>query len=111
MATPLSSVQGLASSIQWQDLVTAIVAQEKARTLDPVTKAIGDANTAVTAWTSFQSLVKTLNTSATALRDGAVGGVLAAGGTTAAGRTLVSATPSVGALPGSYQAEVLSLAR
>ncbi len=111
MATPLSSVQGLASSIQWQDLVTAIMDQEKARTLDPVTNAITAAKTSVDAWTSFQTLTKTLNTSAAALRDGAVGAVVASGGTTDAGRALLSATAATGATPGSYEAEVLSLAR
>ena len=111
MATPLSSVQGLASSIQWQDLVSAIMDQEKARTLDPVTKAITAAKTGVDAWTSFQTLAKTLNTSAAALRDGAVGAVVASGGTTDAGRALLSATASVGAAPGSFETEVLSLAR
>src|SRR3954463_3692256 len=97
MATPLSSVQGLASSIQWQDLITAIMAQEKARTLDPVNKAIDAAKGGGTAWTSFQDLVKTLNTSAIALRDGAVGSVLAAGGTTSGGRALFQAVPAIGA--------------
>ena len=47
MTTPLSSVQGLASSIQWQDLVTSIMAQEKARLLDPVTNAITAAKSGV----------------------------------------------------------------
>jgi hypothetical protein len=107
MTTSLSSVQGLASSIQWQDLITAIMAQEKARMLDPVTNAITAAKSGVTAWTSFQDLVKTLNTSAVALRDGAVGAVLATGGTTAGGRGLFLATPAIGATPGTYQAEVL----
>lgn len=111
MTTSLSSVQGLASSIQWQDLITAIMAQEKARMLDPVTNAITAAKSGVTAWTSFQDLVKTLNTSAVALRDGAVGAVLATGGTTAGGRGLFLATPAIGATPGTYQAEVLSTAR
>ena len=111
MATPLSSVQGLASSVQWQDLITAIMNQEKARTLDPVNTAIDKAKSGVTAWTSFQDLVKTLDTSAIALRDGAVGSVFATGGTTAGGRALFQAVPAVGATPGTYQAEVLSLAR
>jgi flagellar hook-associated protein 2 len=111
MTTPLSSVQGLASSIQWQDLVTAIMAQEKARMLDPVTNAITAAKSGVTAWTSFQDLVKTLNTAAIALRDGAVSSVVATGGTTAGGRALFQATPAIGATPGTYEAEVVSLAR
>jgi flagellar hook-associated protein 2 len=111
MSTPLSSVQGLASSVQWQDLVSAIMAQQKARMLDPVTNAITAAKSGVTAWTSFQSLVKTFDDAAVALRDGAIGSVAAAGGTTASGRALLSATTASGATPGSYQAEVLSLAR
>jgi len=111
MATPLSSVQGLASSIQWQDLVTAVMNQEKSRLLDPVTNEISAAKSGVDAWTQFQTLVKTVNTSAVALRDGAVGAVAATGGTTDAGRALFSATAGSGATPGTYEAEVLSLAR
>ena len=111
MATPLSSVQGLASSIQWQDLITAVMNQEKSRLLDPVTSEINAAKSGVDAWTQFQTLVKTVNTSALALRDGAVGGVSATGGTTAGGRSLFLATAASGATPASYQAEVVSLAR
>ena len=111
MSTPLSSVQGLASSIQWQDLVTSIMAQEKARLLDPVTKAISAAQSGSDAWTQFQTLVKTLNTSAVALRDGAIGSVLATGGTTVGGRALFQATAANGATPGDYETEVMSLAR
>ncbi len=111
MSTPLSSVQGLASSIQWQDLVTSIMAQEKARLLDPVTNAISAAQSGSDAWTQFQTLVKTLNTSAVALRDGAISSVLATGGTTAGGRALFQATAANGATPGDYETEVMSLAR
>src|SRR5438874_1673928 len=103
MATPLSSVQGLASSIQWQDLVTAVMNQEKSRLLDPVTNEITAAKSGVDAWTQFQKLVKTVNTTAAALRDGSVGGVTPTGGTTAAGRALFSATAESGSAPGSYQ--------
>jgi flagellar hook-associated protein 2 len=111
MATPLSSVQGLASSIQWQDLVTAVMNQEKSRLLDPVTNEISAAKSGVDAWTQFQTLVKSVNTAAVALRDGAVGAVAATGGTTAAGRALFSATAATGATQGTYEAEVVSLAR
>ena len=107
----MSSVQGLASSIQWQDLVTSIMAQEKARLLDPVTNAISAAKSGSDAWTQFQTLVKTLNTSAVALRDGAISSVLATGGTTVGGRALFLATPAIGATPGDYETEVMSLAR
>jgi flagellar hook-associated protein 2 len=110
MSTPLSSIQGLASAVQWQDLVTTIIAQEKARMLDPVTNAITAAKSGVTAWTSFQALVKTFSDSAVALREGAIGSVAATGGTTASGRALLSATTTNGAVPGSFEAQVLSLA-
>jgi flagellar hook-associated protein 2 len=111
MTTPLSSVQGLASNIQWQDLITAVMNQEKSRLLDPVTNEITAAKGGVDAWTQFQTLVKAVNTSAVALRDGAVGSVAASGGTTASGRALFAATAATGATPGAYQAEVVSLAR
>ena len=79
--------------------------------LDPVTNAITAAQSGSDAWTQFQTLVKTLNTSAVALRDGAMGAVLPTGGTTAGGRALFLATAATGATPGDYETEVMSLAR
>src|SRR5205823_749594 len=49
-STPIGSVQGLASNIQWQDLVDQIVAQDSARTLTPVTNRISTDKSRAAAW-------------------------------------------------------------
>ncbi len=57
-AAPLGTVQGLASNVQWQDLITQIIAGETTQKLDPVTKQITTASAAqLTAWASYQGLV------------------------------------------------------
>ena len=67
--TPLGTIQGLASNIQWQDLIDQIMAQEQARTLAPVTIRSRARQTSVGAWQSYQTLVSAVQTSAATLRD------------------------------------------
>ena len=110
MTTPLGTIQGLASNVQWQDLIDQIMAQEQARTLAPVTNKIASAQTGVGAWESYQTLVAAVQTSATALRDTAFDAATTSGGTNAAGQAIVSSTATSAATPGQYRAEVLSLA-
>lgn len=110
MATPLGTIQGLASNVQWQDLIDQIMAQEQARTLTPVTKQITKAQTSVGAWQSYQTLVAAVQTSATALRDSVFNAAKTSGGTTASGQAVLTSTATSAAKPGSYQTEVLSLA-
>jgi Flagellar capping protein len=108
--TPLGTIQGLASNVQWQDLIDQIMAQEQARTLTPVTSQITSAQTSVGAWQSYQTLVSAVQTSAATLRDTAFDAVTTSGGTTASGQAIVSATATGAASPGTYSTEVLSLA-
>lgn len=110
MATPLSSVSGLASGIQWQDLVTQIMAAESARTVDPLTTAKTHAGAQQVSLKGFEGVAATVRDAASALRD-----------PTAFGATLVSvpggasgvltATGSASAVPGRYDVEALQLAR
>ena len=44
MTTPIGSFQGLASGIQWRDLVDQIITLETARALNPITTAISQEN-------------------------------------------------------------------
>jgi flagellar hook-associated protein 2 len=108
--TATSSIQGLSSNIQWQDLIDQIISLEQARTLTPVTTQISKAQTSVGAWQSYQTLVAAVQTSATSLRDSAFDAVKTSGGTTAGGQTILTSSATSAATPGTYQTEVLSLA-
>lgn len=113
MSDPIGSFSGLASGVQWRDLVDQLVAIDKQRKLDPVTARTTLAQNQATAWTSYQSLAVKFRDAANALRDSsAFGAFSVSGGTSiATGRTLLSATASSGAAPGNYSVEVLDVAR
>jgi flagellar hook-associated protein 2 len=108
--TPVGTIQGLASNVQWQDMIDQIMTQEQARTLDPITAQITADNSSVTSWNTYSSLATAVQTAATTLRDTAFTGMRATGGTTTTGQAALSATATAGATPGTYSAEVLSLA-
>src|SRR4051812_40444555 len=110
MAAPIGSVQGLASNIQWQDLVDQIVAQDLARTLAPVTTRISTDKTRVSAWSSYKTLVAKLQDAAATLKNSAFDLMKASASTDTSGRALVSASAGAEAVPGTYRAEVLALA-
>jgi flagellar hook-associated protein 2 len=113
MAEPIGSFSGLASGVQWRDLVDQLMNIETQRKLGPVTTRSTLAQKQVEAWTSFQSLVVKFRDASKALRDGtAFSPFKVAGGTSVtSGRTLLTATASSGAVPGSYNVEVLDVAR
>ncbi len=113
MADPIGSFSGLASGVQWRDLVDQLVALDKQRKLDPVTARTTLAQKQATAWTAYQSLAIKFRDASNALRDSsAFGAFTVSGGTSVStGRTLVSAAASSGAAPGSYAVEVLDVAR
>ncbi len=113
MSDPIGSFSGLASGVQWRDLVDQLVALDKQRKLDPVTARSTLAQNQATAWTSYQSLAVKFRDAANALRDSsAFGAFTVSGGTSVTtGRTLLSASASVGAAPGNYAVEVLDVAR
>ncbi|MEP6733509.1 MAG: flagellar filament capping protein FliD [bacterium] len=109
----MSSVQGLASGIQWQDIVDQLTALDTTRELTPITNAIS-ANTAKTqAWNNYKTLAQKLSDAVAGFRDGtALDGLQVAGGTSASsGRALLSASASTTAVPGDYQVQVLALAQ
>jgi flagellar hook-associated protein 2 len=108
--TPLGTIQGLSSNIQWQDLITQIIAGETTQKLDPVTKQITTASTAQQAWASYQGLVDKLETSAQTLRDTSFDSMQSFVATDPSGRSLASVTATGKATPGNYSTEVVSLA-
>src|SRR5262245_50137812 len=113
MADSISNISGLASGVQWRDLVDQIMAVETSRRLTPVTDKKDVAQKRYDAWGSFQSLVAKFRDATKALRDGSAFGTykVNAGASAATGRALVSATASAGATPGTYSVEVDDVAR
>jgi len=113
MADPIGSFSGLASGVQWRDLVDQLVAIDKQRKVDPVLARKTLAQQRVDAWSSYQSLAVKFRDAAKALRDAsAFGAFKVSGGTSAtSGRTLLTASAAFGANPGNYAVEVLDVAR
>lgn len=110
---PISSVSGLASGVQWRDLVDQIIAVDTQRKLDPVLVKKSLAEARLDAWGKWQTLVGKFRDAAKAIRDvTAFSQFKVSGGTSpTSGRTLFSASASVDAAPGSYDIEVIDLAR
>lgn len=108
-STSLSSVNGISSGVQWQDLVTQIMAAESARSVDPLTAKKTTAANAQAAWKSFQGVAAAFRDAASAIKDPAL-----FGSTTIAvpnGSGILTASGSATAVPGRYDVEVLQLAR
>jgi flagellar hook-associated protein 2 len=111
MTTPSVNFSGLASGVQWNDVVDSISAAEEARLVTPVVNQLEKRAAQREAWTSFQKLVDTLNDSARALRVSGFGGFLATAPTSPlTGNTLFGASASSLATAGRYRVEVLQLA-
>jgi flagellar capping protein FliD len=110
---PMVSVSGLASGVQWHDLVDQIIAAESIRRVAPLTQRIDAGRKRADAWNQFKTLVTRLETASRKLRDGDPFRALTATGGTSplSGRALVTATASHGAIPGGHAVEVLNLAR
>lgn len=113
MADSISNISGLASGVQWRDLVDQIMAVETSRRLTPITDKQDVAQKRYDAWGSFSSLVAKFRDATKALRDGSAFGTFKANAAASAatGRALVSATASAGATPGNYTVEVTDVAR
>ncbi len=113
MSTPIASVGGLASGLQWQDLIEQIMTAESARRLAPLQAKEKAQNGSIDAWNGYQSVVSNFASALASLRDGSAFDALKLSGgySPATGRTLFKATPSAAAAAGSYEVEVLQLAQ
>lgn len=113
MSDPIGSFSGLASGIQWRDMVDQIMALESSRKLTPVTDRKTTEQKRFDAWSSFSSLVATFRDASKALRDGSAFGAFKvdAAASPSTGRALVSASASGTATPGNYTVEVTDVAR
>lgn len=113
MTTPLGSFQGLASGIQWRDLVEQIVELETARATGPITRNLNAANKRIEGWTVLGSAVTKVRDALKALQDGtafkARSASVAASSTS--GRTLAAISNFGTAAAGRYKVEVQNLAQ
>jgi flagellar hook-associated protein 2 len=110
--TPTSSIQGLASNIQWGDLIDSLIAADTAQQLTPLTTKQTAETAASAAWSSYGTLSSSLNSAVLNLSNGAAFSALTAkGGTSpATGASLLTATATSQAAPGNYGIQVMSLA-
>ena len=68
------NIPGLSSAIQWGDIVDATIRADEARNLTPLTNEIDQRAAQKTAWTSFKTMVDTLNENARLVRRTGFGG-------------------------------------
>ncbi|MEO8620963.1 MAG: flagellar cap protein FliD N-terminal domain-containing protein, partial [bacterium] len=113
MASSVSSVQGLASGIQWKDLVDQLTTIDQTRELDPITASISASQKQSDAWGAYQQVSQQLFSAVAGLKDGSAldSFQTSTPNSPSSGRTLFSATAQAGAVPGTYQVEVLDVAR
>ena len=113
MSDPIGSFSGLASGVQWRDMVDQIMALEASRKLTPVTDKKDTEQKRYDAWGSFSSLVAKFRDAVKSLRDGSAFGTFKvdAAASPSSGRALVSASASATATPGNYTVEVDDVAR
>lgn len=112
MADQVGTISGIASGIQWRDMVDQIVALETSRAVTPLTTRQTAYSSAATAWTEFQAVVGRFRDAAKAVRDATNFIAFTASATKSAStsRELVSATTDYTASPGTYSIEVSQLA-
>lgn len=112
MTTPLSSIQGLASGIQWRDLVDQIVELDRARALGPISSRLNSANARIEGWNVVSTAVTKMKEALRALQDGSAFQTRSATvGTTSSGRSLATVSNFGTAAAGRYAVEVQRLAQ
>src|SRR5262249_55884061 len=112
MATSVSSISGLASGIQWSDMIDQIMQAETARQLTPVSDKATATQNKADAWSGYRSTLQAFRDASKTLADATAFDKFTAnvGTSPTSGLTLLSATAGTGAAPGSYRMEVLSTA-
>ncbi len=110
--TPTSSIQGLASNIQWGDLIDSIIAADTANQLTPVTNMQTADTAASAAWSSYGTLASSLNSAVLNLSSGSAFSALTTqvGTSPTSGASLLTASATPSATPGNYGVQVMSLA-
>ncbi len=112
MADPISSISGISSGIDFKSLVDQIMTLER-RPAVRMEAAVAANTKRREALDKYREVVAAVQTAAEALKAGTPFDSYSttASGQDAGGRSLVAAAATAGATPGSYQVEVLALAR
>lgn len=112
MTTPSSSVQGLASGIQWQDLIDQLIQVDTTNQITPITDKITANTNKADAWTAFGTAVSTLQATLKNIASGSAFDAMttSASASPSTGRQLLSATATAAATTGNYSVQVMSLA-
>ncbi len=107
------NVSGLASNVQWRDLVDQLTAADTARRVTPIQTQISLAEKRKTAWNELTGLVTKLQDAGNALKLGTAftNFLASASPSSQTNRTLLSTSANAAARPGSYRVEVVDLAR
>jgi|NOAtaT_6_FD_contig_81_1188951_length_3397_multi_5_in_0_out_0_2 flagellar hook-associated protein 2 len=111
MATNGINFSGLASNVQWGDIVETTMKAYEARAVTPISDQVALRDKQRDQWKQLQTLTQALNDSARAVRRTGFSGFTAnvpASPTTS--RALLTASASASATPGTYRVEVLQLA-
>jgi flagellar hook-associated protein 2 len=108
---PLSSVSGIASGVNFRDLVDAIIAAQR-QPIDRARQAISEANARRAALDSYRTSLAKLRDAAQKLAsDGAFDArSVIVSGTASGGRPVLRASAAASAVPGRYSVEVRTLA-
>jgi flagellar hook-associated protein 2 len=111
-SSPIGSVQGLSSNIQWQDLIDQMMQVDTARDLTPLQNRAKAQTATQTAWGSYSTVMSKLQTAAKALAAGSAFGnaSVSVSGSPTTSRALLSARATSSAAPGTYGVQVVGLA-
>lgn len=111
MATNNINFSGLASNIQWGDIVDSTMKAFEARLVTPITERITARDKQKEQWTKLNGLVDTLSVASRNLRKAGFSGFTTnVPPSPSTGRSLFSATAASTATPGKYRVEVVQLA-
>lgn len=109
----IGTFSGLASGIQWRDMLDQIMKIESARQLTPVQSDAKLQQSRVNEFNRYSDLLTALTDATTAFTDGSTFHTMtaSAGASSITGATLLSVAADQTATAGTHQVEVLSLAR
>lgn len=111
MATNGINFSGLASNIQWGEIVDSTIKSLEARSVKPISDKITQRDAQRDAWKKIQGLVESLSDASRSLRRAGFSGFTTTVPTSpSSSRALLSATASGSATPGTYRVEVTQLA-
>lgn len=112
MTNPIASFSGIASGIQWRDMIDQIMAIEASRRFDPTAARQAALRKHSEAWKAFQGLAAKVRDQARAVQAQDAFALFRSNITKpTSGRDVISVSTSKTAAPGSYAVEVLATAQ